>query len=96
MRSMKPDKGIRVRKIRIPTEHGGIPALLLSPLAAPERFDARSGLVYRASPNVARVDAVLATTVPAGQGHRLIERIAVIRTGADAPRGAAAPRTARP
>ena len=35
MRSMKPDKDIRVRKIRIPTEHGSIPALLLSPLAAP-------------------------------------------------------------
>ena len=35
MYSMKPDKDIRVRKIRIPTEHGGIPALLLSPLAAP-------------------------------------------------------------
>lgn len=35
MRSMKPDKDIRVRKIRIPTEHGSIPALLLSPLAMP-------------------------------------------------------------
>ena len=35
MRSMKPDKDVRVRKIRIPTEHGSIPALLLSPLTAP-------------------------------------------------------------
>ena len=35
MRSMKPDKDVRVRKIRIPTEHGNVPALLLSPLAAP-------------------------------------------------------------
>lgn len=35
MRSMKPGKDIRVRKIRIPTEHGSIPALLLSPLAMP-------------------------------------------------------------
>ena len=32
---MKPDRGIRVQKIRIPTAHGGIPALLLSPPAAP-------------------------------------------------------------
>ena len=31
---MKPDRDIRVRKIRIPTAHGGIPALLLSPPAA--------------------------------------------------------------
>lgn len=35
MRSMRPDKDIRVRKIRIPTEHGSIPALVLSPLTAP-------------------------------------------------------------
>ena len=35
MRSMKPDKDIRVRKICIPTEHGSIPALLLSPPTAP-------------------------------------------------------------
>ena len=32
---MKPDRDIRVQKIRIPTAHGGIPALLLSPPAAP-------------------------------------------------------------
>ena len=35
MRSMKPDKDICVRKISIPTEHGSIPALLLSPLNTP-------------------------------------------------------------
>ena len=35
MRSMKPDKGIRVRKIRVPTGLGSIPALLLSPLVTP-------------------------------------------------------------
>lgn len=35
MRSMKPDKDVRVQKLRIPTEHGSIPALLLSPLTAP-------------------------------------------------------------
>lgn len=35
MRSMKPNKDVRVQKLRIPTEHGSIPALLLSPLTAP-------------------------------------------------------------
>lgn len=35
MRSMLPDKDIRVRKIRIPTPHGSIPALILSPRTAP-------------------------------------------------------------
>ena len=35
MRSMLPDKDVRVRKIRIPSPHGGIPALVLSPLTAP-------------------------------------------------------------
>ncbi len=33
---MRPDRDVRVRKIRIPTEHGGIPALVLSPLTAPK------------------------------------------------------------
>ena len=32
---MRPDKSIRVQKLRIPTPHGGIPALLLSPVDAP-------------------------------------------------------------
>lgn len=36
MRSMKPDPNVRVRHIRIPTEHGGIPALVLSPPTPPE------------------------------------------------------------
>lgn len=35
MRSMLPDKDVRVRKIRIPTPHGSIPALILSPRTAP-------------------------------------------------------------
>ena len=35
MRSMLPDKGIRVQKLRIPTAQGSIPALLLSPQTAP-------------------------------------------------------------
>ena len=32
---MLPDKDVRVRKIRIPTPHGSIPALILSPRTAP-------------------------------------------------------------
>ena len=36
MRSMRPDPAIRVRRLRIPTKQGGIPALVLSPKAAPE------------------------------------------------------------
>ena len=35
MRSMLPDKDVHVRKIRIPTPHGSIPALILSPRTAP-------------------------------------------------------------
>lgn len=36
MRSMRPDPAIRVRRLRIPTAQGSIPALGLSPKAAPE------------------------------------------------------------
>jgi len=36
MRPMKPDPGIRVQAVRIPTENSGMFALLLSPLAAPK------------------------------------------------------------
>ena len=35
MRPMRPYKSIRVQKLLIPTPHGGIPALLLSPVDAP-------------------------------------------------------------
>ena len=35
MRSMKPDPAVRVRKLRIQTPHGSIPALILSPKQAP-------------------------------------------------------------
>ena len=35
MRPMRPDKSIRDQKLRLPTPHGGIPALLLSPVDAP-------------------------------------------------------------
>ncbi|MDO5299263.1 MAG: hypothetical protein Q4F18_07520 [Clostridia bacterium] len=52
--------------------------LRFAPLAASERFDERAGLVRRVAPNVAAVDAALAVTSPAGQGHRLIERIEVM------------------
>ena len=46
--------------------------------AAPERFDERAGLVTRLAPNIARVNAALAVTVPTGQGRRMIERIEVM------------------
>ena len=36
MRSMRPDPAIRVRRLRIPTAQGSIPALVLFPKAAPE------------------------------------------------------------
>ena len=36
MRPMKPDPGIRVQAVRIPTENDGMYALLLSPIAAPK------------------------------------------------------------
>ena len=35
MRPMRPYKSIRDQKLRLPTPHGGIPALLLSPVDAP-------------------------------------------------------------
>ena len=62
----------------------GLPAydavvpLRFAPLRAPERFDERAGLVVRLAPNIARVNAVLAVTVPTGQGKRLIEQIEVM------------------
>ena len=71
---LRPQSGVDV------TGAEAVVPLRFPPLTAPERFDARAGLVYRAAPNVARVDAVLATTVPAGQGHRLIGQIEVLHT----------------
>ena len=41
-------------------------------------FDERAGLVVRLAPNIARVNAALAVTVPTGQGKRLIEQIEVM------------------
>jgi len=52
--------------------------LRFAPLRAPERFDERAGLVVRLAPNIARVNAALAVTVPTGQGKRLIEQIEVM------------------
>jgi len=55
--------------------YSAVVPLRFAPLAVPERYDDRAGLVRRIAPNVAEVDAALAMTSPAGQGHRLIERI---------------------
>ena len=54
--------------------------LRFAPANASERFDERAGLVARLAPNIARVDAVLASTVPAGQGRKMIERVEILRT----------------
>lgn len=56
--------------------------LRFAPLKASERFDQRAGIVTKLAPNIARVDTVLAMTAPAGQGHRLIERMELLRTNA--------------
>ena len=53
--------------------------LRFPPSNAPERYDERAGLVRRLTPNIARVDAALASTVPAGQGRRMIERVEILR-----------------
>lgn len=53
--------------------------LRFPPSHAPERYDERAGLVMRLAPNIARVDAALASTVPAGQGRRMIERVEIMR-----------------
>jgi len=59
--------------------HAAVP-LRFAPLSAPDRFDDRAGLVRRVSPNAAVIDVALAVTVPAGRGHRLIERIEILPT----------------
>ena len=64
---------------RLP-EYDAVVPLRFAPLNAPQRFDERAGLVRRLAPNVARVDAALAITSPAGRGHRLIESIEVLET----------------
>lgn len=59
--------------------HAAVP-LRFAPSAASERFDERAGLVRRTAENVARIDTALAVTSPAGQGHRLIERMEILPT----------------
>lgn len=59
--------------------HAAVP-LRFAPSAASERFDECAGLVRRTAENVARIDAALAITSPAGQGHRLIERMEIFPT----------------
>ena len=54
--------------------------LRFAPMMTPERFDEKAGLMKRLSSNTARVDAALASTVPAGQGRRMIERVEIMRT----------------
>lgn len=49
--------------------------LRFAPAGVSERFDERAGLLMPLNQNAAQVNAVLAATVPAGQGRRLIERI---------------------
>lgn len=68
-----------MRPVSLPTYEAVVP-LRFAPLRAPERFDERAGLVKRIAPNIARVDAALAMTVPAGQGRRMIEQIEVMQT----------------
>ena len=59
--------------------HAAVP-LRFGPQAAGERFDERAGLVRRVEDNVAVIDAALAVTSPAGQGHRRIERMEILPT----------------
>lgn len=59
--------------------HAAVP-LRFAPLAAEGMYDERAGLVTRLGENVARVDAALAASAPAGAGRRVIERIDVVRS----------------
>ncbi len=63
--------------------HAAVP-LRFAPLAVPERYDDRAGLVRRIADNIAVIDAALAVTVPAGQGRRLIESISILKTARSA------------
>ncbi|MBQ4265288.1 MAG: hypothetical protein IJB85_07230 [Clostridia bacterium] len=59
--------------------HAAVP-LRFAPLSAPDRYDDRAGLVRRIASNAAVVDAALSITSPAGQGHRLIEKVDILKT----------------
>ena len=54
--------------------------LRFGPAAASAAYDERAGLVRRIAPNAAVVDAVLASTVPIGQGRKMIERMEIVKT----------------
>lgn len=54
--------------------------LRFAPDSIPDRYDERAGLVRRVLPNAAVVDAAFASTVPAGQGKRMIEKIEILPT----------------
>ena len=71
---MRPQDGVDV------SMYDAAVPLRFAPSDTPERYDERAGLLKRLAPNVARVDAALASTVPAGQGRRMIERVEIIRT----------------
>lgn len=71
---MRPQDGVDV------SGYDAVVPLRFPPSRASERYDERAGLVRRIAPNVACVDAALAATVPMGQGHRMIERIEIMRT----------------
>lgn len=71
---MRPQDGVDV------SGYDAVVPLRFPPNHVSERYDERAGLVRRIAPNVACVDAALAATVPMGQGHRMIERIEIMRT----------------
>ncbi len=71
---------LRAQEIPALPPYDAVVPLRFAPLAASERFDERAGLVRRLADNVAQVDAALAITSPAGQGHRLIERMEILPT----------------
>ena len=71
---MRPQDGVDV------SGYDAVVPLRFPPNHVSERYDERAGLVRRIAPNIACVDAALAATVPMGQGHRMIERIEIMRT----------------
>ena len=71
---------LRAQDIPALPPYDAVVPLRFAPLTASERYDERAGLVRRLAPNVARVDAALAATVPAGRGMRLIERLTVMES----------------
>lgn len=71
---MRPQDGVDV------SGYDAVVPLRFPPNHVSERYDERAGLVRRIAPNVACVDAALAATVPMGQGHRMIERVEIMRT----------------